>query len=512
MAKGTGINGRMTPEEYEAYLDQNDITGRTREQAISAYEQFYGRVESEKSEEDKARNDARESQFMAIGGSIAGAALAQYLASYFAGTTGGAVGGAVGGAAGGTAGGATGGAVGGASGGAAGGSGAGGAAGGGVSGGTTGSTGGAAAGGASTGAVAGGAGIGAGIAGAYLGTKNAAKMRARKGGDLNTDETLDAYKPPVIFGDVDEPIAHAYEHSSFLRKLDDKLEGPLKLAKRLGNFGLMEFSTKEKQRERSNMLAANNPGWAEHVALEADEGHASALEALMAKGRGETADDYVGWYDDPDTAKNDWLWINKIAPQEGDADFRHDSDYFSKLGSGDVMWMPWFSENFGEDWHKTSWEARDKVAKALLEGGNPYGREGNIDFNPNDDQMQWARDVLLGIEDLSAPVPVVEDSGMIAVPEPTSDPLTKIGVDPGRYNPQPIDHSFIEQINQSSGYTPQSQAESGYSPSISAALTGAEQGGGNAIVPGETVQLKPLSQEQRRRPIKSYYDLLLEAE
>lgn len=156
-----------------------------------------------------------------------------------------------------------------------------------------------------------------------------------------------------------------------------------------GGAGLLggHKSTKQRQAERSGELAESNPGYANY--LQTSQEKSGLIGDLMKKGSEATADDYKGWWDDPSTEEKEWVWVNK---QLQNPESVTTPEQMSQLGSGDVMWHPWFGEQFGEDWYGVPWEVRDKIATSALENAGPTGNAGNIDFNPDEEWLKWAKE------------------------------------------------------------------------------------------------------------------------
>lgn len=148
----------------------------------------------------------------------------------------------------------------------------------------------------------------------------------------------------------------------------------------MDKLGLYHTSTKQRRKQRRNKLAndASN-SWNAFASGENDAATQAEVKANMEKANAATADDYVGWWDDPNTEQNEWTWVNKKTPKSGFK--QNDPNYQATLGSGDIMWMPTFFENIPE-WANLSMEQRDKIANKALELGR--AKEGGIKGNAGD--------------------------------------------------------------------------------------------------------------------------------
>lgn len=147
---------------------------------------------------------------------------------------------------------------------------------------------------------------------------------------------------------------------------------------------LFHKTTAQRRAERRDKLAKDeNNSWNVFANKENDAATQEEIKRNMDKAYANTADDYVGWYDDPNTANNEWTWVNKKSPEKGFK--QNDINYQKTLGSGDVMWMPTFFENIPE-WANLSMEQRDKIADKALQLGTSTekgirGNAGDLDIS-----------------------------------------------------------------------------------------------------------------------------------
>lgn len=172
--------------------------------------------------------------------------------------------------------------------------------------------------------------------------------------------------------------------------------------------------TGQYQQERSDALAKTDPTYANFLQTKKDS--SADIDALLAKAKGATADDYRGWWDDPDTEQNDWAWVNKLSKGAGT---KHNAEGFATLGAGDVIHNPWFHENF-EGWGNQSWDVRSQIAEEALRTGNPFGNKGNIDFRPDETVMQNWRNLATGKSPVGNIAPSPRPTGQEASRSPNS--------------------------------------------------------------------------------------------
>lgn len=152
-------------------------------------------------------------------------------------------------------------------------------------------------------------------------------------------------------------------------------------------------TTQERQQKRASALAEKDPTFARYLNIAQNNG--AEIDQINQRAHAATPPDYKGWWDDPDTPGVEWIWVNKLKPESTGGEVKHDSQYFSTLGSGDVMWHPWFFENV-PGWGDLSFEERDQIASWALQNGNPHGNAGNIDFNDSPEFQSFTQGVLSG--------------------------------------------------------------------------------------------------------------------
>lgn len=168
---------------------------------------------------------------------------------------------------------------------------------------------------------------------------------------------------------------------------------------------LFHKTTAQRRAERRNKLAKDeNNSWNVFANQASDSATQQEIKNNMEKAYANTADDYVGWYDDPNTANNEWTWVNKKSPEKGFK--QNDINYQKSLGSGDIMWMPTFFENIPE-WANLSMEQRDKIADKALQLGTSTergirGNAGDLDISKDlwkGELGDYAKQVIGGTDD-----------------------------------------------------------------------------------------------------------------
>lgn len=168
---------------------------------------------------------------------------------------------------------------------------------------------------------------------------------------------------------------------------------------------LVDKNTKQHQQFRRDRLSEQEDNSYRNFAeLNNNSSTQRQVSKNLEKAYQNTDDDYVGWYDDPNTTENEWAWVNKKTPSDN---FQQNNiNYQKTLGAGDIMWMPDFFENIPE-WANLTMEQRDKIAdKAIKLGtsqnGGLYGNKGDIDINDDiwkGELGEYAKQVIDGTDD-----------------------------------------------------------------------------------------------------------------